>query len=245
MFYLHKILPFFVSPLGIIFIFLFTSFFFKRKFFLFLAFLILIVSTNPLVGNYLMQRLEYPYKPVSIYSISKADAIVVLGGVLKKIEIEKNISYEFSEGDRFFSSIELINKNKANKLIYMGSQLPWTDNWMPEGHILKDKAISLGVLGNKILVTEKVRNTFEESLAVKKLIPNNSSIILVTSAYHMHRSKYLFDKQGFKVTPFPVDFRSSNLNITILSFLPNVNAMGMTSKFIKENIGRLYYKFFL
>jgi uncharacterized SAM-binding protein YcdF (DUF218 family) len=243
--YLHKILPFFVSPLGIIFIFLFTSFFFKKKFFVFLAFLVLIVSTNPLVGNYLMQRLEYPYKPISIYSISKADAIVVLGGVLKKIEIEKNISYEFSEGDRFFSSIELINKNKANKLIYMGSQLPWTDNWKPEGHILKDKAISLGVLENKILVTEKVKNTFEESLAVKKLIPNNSSIILVTSAYHMHRSKHLFDKQGFKVTPFPVDFRSSNLNITILSFLPNLNAMGMTSKFIKENIGRLYYEFFI
>ena len=192
-----------------------------------------------------MKRLEHPYKPISIYSISKADAIVVLGGVLKKIEIEKNISYEFSEGDRFFSSIELINKNKANKLIYMGSQLPWTDNWKPEGHILKDKAISLGVLQDKILVTEKVKNTFDESLAVKKLIPNNSSIILITSAYHMHRSKHLFDKQGFKVTPFPVDFRSSNLNITILSFLPNLNAMGMTSKFIKENIGRLYYKFFL
>ena len=245
MIYLHKILPFFVSPLGIIFIFLFASFFFKRKSFVFLAFLVLIISTNPLVGNYFMKRLEYPYKPISIYSISKADAIVVLGGVLKKIEIEKDVSFEFSEGDRFFSSIELINKNKANKLIYMGSQLPWTDNWKPEGHILKDKAISLGVLQDKILVTEKVKNTFEESLAVKKLIPNNSSIILITSAYHMHRSKHLFDKQGFKVTPFPVDFRSSNLNITILSFLPNLNAMGMTSKFIKENIGRLYYKFFL
>ena len=98
----------------------------------------------------------------------------------------------------------------------MSSQLPWTDNWKLEGHILKDKAISLGVLQDKILVTEKVKNTFEESLAVTKLIPNNSSIILVTSAYHMDRSKYLFEKQGFKVTPFPVDFKSSNLNITII-----------------------------
>ena len=245
MIYLHKILPFFVSPLGIIFIFLFASFFFKRKFFVFIAFLVLIISTNPLIGNYLIKRLEHPYKPISIYSISKADAIVVLGGVLKKIEIEKNISFEFYEGDRFFSSIELIYKNKANKLIYMGSQLPWTDNWKPEGHILKDKAISLGVLEDKILVTAKVKNTYEESIAVTKLIPNNSSIILVTSAYHMDRSKYLFEKQGFKVTAFPVDFKSSHQELSLISFLPDIVSLYKTSLFIRENLGRFYYKFFL
>ena len=58
-------------------------------------------------------------------------------------------------------------------------------------------------------------------LLFTKLIPNNSSIILVTSAFHMHRSKYLFEKQGFEVTPFPVDFRSSMQKYLLLSFLPN------------------------
>ena len=48
-----------------------------------------------------MQRLEYPYKPISIYSISKADAIVVLGMVLKKL-IEKDVSFEFSKVIGFF-----------------------------------------------------------------------------------------------------------------------------------------------
>ena len=84
MIYLHKILPFFLSPLGIILIFLIASFFFKRRFFVFLAFIVLIVSSNPIVGNYLMQKLEYPYKPISINSINEADAIVVLSGMLKK-----------------------------------------------------------------------------------------------------------------------------------------------------------------
>ena len=86
MIYLHKILPFFLSPLGIILIFLIASFFFKRRIFVFLAFVVLIVSSNPIVGNYLMQKLEHPYKPISSYSISKADAIVVLSGVLKKLK---------------------------------------------------------------------------------------------------------------------------------------------------------------
>ena len=123
--------------------------------------------------------------------------------------------------------------------------MPWTNNWDPEGIVLKDKAISLGVPQSKILVTEKVKNTYEESFAVAKLLPNNSSIILVTSAFHMHRSKYLFERQGFRVTPFAVDFRISNAKISIFSFLPTESAISKTSLFIRENLGRLYYKLFL
>ena len=114
---------------------------------------------------------------------------------------------------------------------------------LPEGYVLKDKAISLGVPG-VILVTEKVKNTYEESLAVTKMIPKNSSIILVTSAFHMLRSKYLFEKQGFDVIPYPVDFKSSNSKISIMSFLPKIDAFYKTSIFIRENIGRLYYNLF-
>ena len=244
MIYLHKILPFFVSPLGIIFIFLFMSFFFKKKFFVFLAFLVLIVSTNPLVGNYLMKRLEHPYQPIPISSIKENDAIVVLSGGLHQAGNEIYFTYEFNDPDRFFAGIDLIKNYKADKLVFTAGQLPWSDIGLPEGYILKDKAISLGVPG-VILVTEKVKNTYEESVAVTKIISNSSSIILVTSAFHMDRSKYLFEKQGFVVIPYPVDFKSSDSKISIMSFLPNLGSFKKTSLFIRENIGRLYYKFFI
>ena len=192
-----------------------------------------------------MQKLEHPYKPISSYSISKADAIVVLSGVLKKIEVNNNTKYEFGEANRFLSSIDLINQNKANKLIYTAGKVPWIENRKPEGYILKNKAISLGVPQDKILVTENVINTYEESIAVTKLIPKNSSIILVTSAFHMDRSKYLFEKKGFVVTPFPVDFKSSATDISVFSFLPSLGAIKKVSTFIEERIGRIYYKLFL
>ena len=244
MIYLHKILPFFLSPLGIIFIFLIASFFSKRRIFVFLAFIILIVSSNPIVGNYLMKKLENPYKPTSIDSISKADAIVVLSGMVHQVGDENYNRYEFSDPDRFFGGLDLIKEDKSDKIIFTAGQLPWKDNWKPEGFILKERAISLGVLQTKILVTENVKNTYEESIAVTKLIPNNSTIILVTSAFHMHRSKYLFQKQGFEIIPFPVDFNSPNRKLSIISFLPNLGAIGKTSIFIRENIARIYYKLF-
>ena len=244
MIYLHKILPFFVSPLGIIFIFLFVSFFFKRKFFVFLAFLVLIVSTNPLVGNYLMKRLEHPYHPIPISSIKENDAIVVLSGMVRKVGNDKHSTFEFKDPDRFFAGIDLIKQSKSDKLIFTAGQLPWTVNGLPEGYILKEKSISLGVPG-EIIVTDKVKNTYEESIAVTKLIPNNSSIILVTSAFHMDRSKYLFEKQGFEVTPYPVDFKTYIQKQTIMSFLPKLEALNQTSRFIRENLGRFYYNLVL
>ena len=191
-----------------------------------------------------MQKLEYPYKPVPINTLKKSDAVIVLGGMLNNVGDKKYNVYEFYDPDRFLGGVELIKQSKADLIILMASQLPWSDHLKPEGFVLKDKAISMGVPALKILITEKVKNTYEESIGVTKLIPTNSSIILVTSAYHMDRSKYLFKKQGFDVTPFPVDFKSFNTKISIMSFLPNLRALFNTSLFIKENIGRLYYKSF-
>ena len=61
----------------------------------------------------------------------------------------------------------------------------------------------------------------------------------------MKRSKFLFEKQGFVVSTFPVDFKISNNNLSIIDFIPSLSAMNKTSEFIRENIGRLYYKVIL
>ena len=192
-----------------------------------------------------MQKLEYHYKPISINSLNEADAVVVLSGMLHQVGDKNYNTYEFSDPDRFFGGLDLIKENKSNKIIFTAGQLQWTDNWEPEGIILKNKAISFGVPQAKILVTENVKNTYEESIAVTKLIPNNSSLILVTSAFHMQRSKYLFEKEGFNIIPYPVDFKTSNAKTSIMNFLPSVSSLNKVSLFIRENIGRLYYKLFL
>ncbi len=165
--------------------------------------------------------------------------------MLHQVGDNKYNTYEFSDPDRFFGGLDLIKENKSDKIIFTAGKLSWTDNWEPEGLILKNKAVSLGVPKEKILISDIVKNTYEESVAITKLIPNNSSIILVTSAFHMHRSKYLFENQGFKVIPFPVDFKTSNTKISIMNFLPSLSSLIKVSLFIRENIGRIYYKFFI
>ena len=245
MIYLHKILPFFLSPLGFIILFLIVSVFFRQRLMVLISLLILLISSNAYVGNYLFSTLEDPYKPLSMNSINESDAVVVLSGMINQVGKKENMKYEWSDPDRFFAGVKLIKNNKSKLLIFTAGQLPWTKNWRPEGDILKYKAIEFGIDKNKILVSAIVQNTYEESLSILELIPRGSSIILVTSAFHMERSKLLFEKQGFEVNPFPVDFKISNNDLTILDIIPSLGAMSKTSLFIRENIGRLYYKVIL
>tara|TARA_B110000495_G_C22952064_1_gene557580 strand:- start:475 stop:1212 length:738 start_codon:yes stop_codon:yes gene_type:complete len=242
MIYLHKILPFIISPLGLTLILLILSIFIYRRILVLVSLFILLISSNTFISNYLLLNLENPYKPIEIKTTKNTDAIIVLSGMIHQVGDNKINKYEWRDPDRFFAGIELLNNNKANFIVFTGGSLPWTKNWKPEGVILKEKAIELGINPNNILVTNNVQNTFQESVEVLKLLKYGSSITLVTSAFHMERSKYLFEKQGFKVIPYPVDFKVSNSNNTILDYMPNLSALKNTSLFIRENIGRFYYK---
>ena len=63
-------------------------------------------------------------------------------------------------------------------------------------------------------------------------------IILVTTAFHMYRAKRLFEKQGFVVIIYKVDYKTSEENIvTVMDFLPSAGNLGMIESGIREFIG--------
>ena len=87
-----------------------------------------------------------------------------------------------------------------------------------------------------------MENTADEAVAVKELISPSKRIIIVTSAYHMYRAKSLFEKQGFIVIPYKVDYKSErNYESTIIVFLPSAENLKKTETGIREIIGRLFY----
>jgi uncharacterized SAM-binding protein YcdF (DUF218 family) len=111
-----------------------------------------------------------------------------------------------------------------------------------EGNVLREYAISNGIPSEKIFVTKDVENTADEAVAVKELIISSKRIILVTSAFHMYRAKRFFEKQGFSVIPFKVDYKTAGKSaITVMNFLPSAGNLGMTETGIREIIGRLFY----
>ena len=179
-------------------------------------------------------------KPIS--AIDSADAIVVLSGMLEINEVGDSTYIEWGDPDRFFGGMALFKAGKAQKLVFTGGKMPWDKLKKTEGEVLKEYAISNGIPSEKIFITKDVENTADEAVAVKELISPNKRIILVTSAFHMYRAKRLFEKQGFEVIPYKVDYKSErNKEITIIDFLPSTINLELTENGIRELIGRLFY----
>ena len=120
--------------------------------------------------------------------------------------------------------------------------MPWDKAKKTEGEVLKESAVINGVTSEKILVTKDVESTADEAVAELELIKPSKRIILVTSAFHMYRSKRLFEKQGFEVIPFKVDYKlERNKEITLLDYVPNANYLKNSETGFREIIGRILY----
>ena len=77
---------------------------------------------------------------------------------------------------------------------------------------------------------------------MKKLIGKEKRLLLVTSAFHMTRSQELFKAQGFKVFPFPVDFKSEvSKKHSIIDICPKASAFEKTEMVCREFLGRAFY----
>ena len=241
MIYINKILPIIISPLGLITILLFLGIFRKKMLPSVLGLMILMILSLPIVSGQLIKLLEQSYTPTNPNEIVSADTVIVLSGMVKTIEHNNGVQYEFSDAvDRIFAGIKLLKMGKAQKIILTRGKLPWSIG-VPEGEFLAEFIQSQGIDPNRILLTEIVQNTNDEAKAISQMLPKNSEVILVTSAFHMPRAKKVFQNQNLKVVPFAVDFRSSTKKIDILDFLPQANAFKDSNFYFREIIGRAYY----
>jgi uncharacterized SAM-binding protein YcdF (DUF218 family) len=81
-----------------------------------------------------------------------------------------------------------------------------------------------------------------EAESVKALLGPDRKIRLVTSAFHMPRAQRLFERVGFTVVSYPVDFYANLAQpLSILAILPNADALQETDLAWRELIGRAYY----
>ena len=197
--------------------------------------------STPIFSDAFFKLVEGNQSRKLIAGIKKADAIVVLSGMLSVHEIEGGEYVEWGDPDRFFAGIELMKASKAPNLIFTGAQMPLGESDRTEGVALADYAAAYGIPYDHIFASGLVANTADEALAVKKLSQGNK-IILVTSAFHMPRAKMLFEKEGFEVAPYRVDFKSLTADsVTFMDYLRHAGSLAKTELGMKELMGRLFY----
>jgi uncharacterized SAM-binding protein YcdF (DUF218 family) len=247
MYYAAKILPIFLLPSGVAVLLFLASLVFRKRWMAVAGLAILWLSSLPIASDAVMRAAEGGQVRQPVSSMPDADAIVVLSGMLRGVPGPERVD-EWTEGvDRFDAGVALVTAGKAPLLVFTGGWLPWRADGVTEGDVLSRKAAAIGVDRDRLVVSGAARNTADEAQAVARLMRGRGrggaapSIILVTSAFHMRRSRLLFTRAGLGVTPFPVDFLASVEPFSILRVLPRASSIDHTELAVREFYGYLYY----
>ena len=243
---LSKLLPLAVLPLGLSLILLLVGLIARSRWPVISALLLMWVFSLGLVSQGLWRWLEAPWQRRAATAAPRADAIVVLSGGRHPAPGAARVS-EWHDPDRFLAGLDLYRAGKAPRLLFTGGASPFRPGQPPEGQRYLQEARQLGIPAAAMASTSLVVNTAEEAAAIRQLLPARARILLVTSAFHMRRAQRLFERQGLKVLPFPVDFQARGRWAGPLwrdpsQWLPSARALDDSSRALRELLGRLVYR---
>lgn len=245
-FYLSKIVTFLIDPLFIILLLLAvflvrgTRRIRTRLIFLSLYFVLYLVSTG-FVANALLVKLERlvpPSPPVARY-----DAVIVLSG-MTGIQNHNDDRIEFSGAvDRILAGIRMIREGRSDRLIISGGDGSLKQINRPEAEMLRSFAIRWGLDPKQILIDSESRNTYENAVRTAELLSEHPAdrLLLITSAFHMFRSRGCFRQAGLAVDVYPVDFMGEEKVADFRGFLPSSISLARTNRVVHELVGIVVY----
>ena len=198
------------------------------------------------VKDMIVQPLEKNYLSITKAQLDEGDCYVVLGGGIydnapKSFSTttgnpSKSALFRIVEGVRLY-------KKFPKKIIVTGGIV--YDGEKSEGSIYKELMVDLGVLERDIIIEGKSRTTEENAKFTKDIMREKEykKAILITSAIHMKRSKYIFEKYGLDVIPAPTGYVSKyKEDYGMESYFPDANNFVDIRSAVWEYIGIIFYK---
>lgn len=214
---------------------------------LLIIFLALVVLSNPWLSNLAYMAWEINDRPKEIKTHSY-DAIVVLGGGTVYSTDTAGNDLHLGGADRLYQGMRLLQAGAAPRIVLTGYGDP-----LSEAALARKVLLTMGMPDSAILVEPSARTTWENASFTAALVNKHPGLfprkrlLLVTSALHVRRAMWCFQRCGLSVTPYPCDIRSSAappaewLN-RVLWNLPAAGVFCGWDVLIHEWIGMLSYR---
>lgn len=246
-----KLFTYLFLPPGIfIVLFVLASLFAKklRLFFVSFAVIFYLFSISP-ISDLLLKPLESPYNNKHI-THKNIDGVVALAG--GSIKGSANLPLYGDAFKRASYGLMLAKKENLPLLFSGGGNEDYKESqaFLDTLEDFKDHFNISADLSDKItnkfsiVIEENSLDTFQNGKFSKKIFKKNDikdpKIYLVTSAYHMKRSKILYESFGFSVIPAATDFKvSKNKEYSFWSFFPNIHSFQKSYIALHEYCGIL------
>ena len=209
--------------------------------------LLLTATASSPLSHSLLASLESKWPPVEVSQLPECDAIVVLGGGVEPSENEPAGIHLMGAADRLFTGLMLAKKGRGRLILIGGgsyqlgagvtaSEADRARRWVEEWQLSPVPVQSLG----------RCLDTHDEAVKVAALAAQHGwkRVALVTSAYHMTRSKAVFEKAGTVVVPVPCNYLSVAMRDRRVQWLevPNAANMAHFEAWMHEIIGWWAYR---
>ncbi|MFB8373016.1 YdcF family protein [Paenibacillus taichungensis] len=123
----------------------------------------------------------------------EADYVIILGSGIKGTELSLTLK------QRLDASLNYIRSHPQTPVIVSGGQGPGES--IPEALAMKNYLVDQGISPTQVIMEDRSTSTQENMAFSKKIIDasglEHPKIMIVTSDYHMFRSKYLAAKNGY------------------------------------------------
>jgi len=237
-FVFSKILIFLLQPIIWIFIILLFAVFSKkqsrRKTFLILAISLLFIFSNRFLIGKAYNFYEAGYPPKKQYDIG-----ILLGGYSRSTQGGELAVNE--HGDRLVQTIKLYKTGAIKKILISGGSGKLIGSKTIEADLTSRYLNEIGIPDSAILRENRSKNTIENAKYSADLINRNqpnAALLVITSAWHIPRSKMIFDKAfNRKLDYYPTDFIGKEKYDISDYYLPDAGTLGYWEYILKEWVG--------
>lgn len=245
--FFHKLLPVFVLPIGLLIILVVLGTLKQWRKLTFATLAAFYLLCTPLVGGWLIGRLEAVHPRFRVGEIGSADAVLVLSGAMGGSSPPGYLPNWSDAVERFEAGVALAQAEVAPRLLFTGGIEPHDPRVKSEGTRMRELAIERGVPAERIAQIGAVGNTADEARALARFAAEHQlkRVILVTSAWHMPRAVRQFRNSGVEIVPFPVDYRhNQSPPWPWWQLLPKASGLDNTETALRETYGILFYAVF-
>lgn len=248
-FILSKTLNYLTMPLVIIVLCLLSSAIIKKvawkKWLFRIGLGLLLFGSNDFLANEVIRLWEIPATPFRNINHPYEWGIVLTG--VAKSQIEPRDRVHFSRGaDRATHTVQLYKLGLIKKVLVSGGSGRLIDIGEHEADELASALIMMGVKAEDIITENNSRNTNESAVEVKKILNGQTSpdqCLLITSAFHVRRSRACFKKAEWDTDTFSADIMAHKRIYTFdVLFIPKIEALGIWQILVREWMGMLAYR---
>ena len=246
-FALSKLLAFLITPalwvIALLAVSVFSKSEMRKKKCLYWGFGLLLFFSNGFIFTEFIRAWEAP--AVEIKNLKTYEAGIVLGGMSTYDEELDRVQF-FRGVDRLLQAVELYRKGVIHKIIFTGGSGLLLHPEMKEGNYLRRYMFYFDIPEADFIIESESKNTRENATCTKIVLDKEKitgNFLLITSAFHMRRSKGCFKKAGIIAETYSTDRYGGERKFDFDHlFIPNISALDGWSTLIHEVIGYITYK---